>query len=251
MSISAEHLRRLNALGLSADAMKEVLDVMADVADDGSAKRMRAERNRRYYEKKQSENVLKRLNSASENVLETSENVLEPRAPIRERVHGVQQLVSKEVSKKDQSSLRSDSSTTQNAPVDLLGQIEKIPKAKIDRSACVETIRMAGEGWNAIAATFRLPEIDSIKPGSTREKRTLARVRDLKADYDLDAPEGLTTMFTKIRGSPYLRGEVNGFVCTFDWIVNPTNFTKIMEGNYEVRVQKNDSAFGQPKRHHG
>ena len=48
-------------------------------------------------------------------------------------------------------------------------------------------------------------------------------------------PDGVQALMTRIRGSPYLRGEVNGFRVSFDWIVNPSNYQKIMEGNYENR----------------
>jgi uncharacterized protein YdaU (DUF1376 family) len=84
-----------------------------------------------------------------------------------------------------------------------------------------------GEAWNELASSFRLPTIDEIKPGSTRERHALARLREM--------PEGVPALMARIRGSPYLRGEVNGFRCTFDWIVNASNFQKIMEGNYEDR----------------
>ena len=45
----------------------------------------------------------------------------------------------------------------------------------------------------------------------------------------------MAALLARVRGSPYLRGEVNGFRCTFDWIVNASNYQKIMEGNYEDR----------------
>jgi len=93
-----------------------------------------------------------------------------------------------------------------------------------------QALRSLGEQWNALAASFRLPEIEEIKPGSTRERQALARLRE--------APDCASTLMSRIRGSPYLRGEVNGFRCSFDWIIKPTNFQKIMEGNYEDRKEK-------------
>jgi uncharacterized protein YdaU (DUF1376 family) len=91
-----------------------------------------------------------------------------------------------------------------------------------------EALRVFGEQWNALAAAFKLPSIDEIKTGSTRERHALARLREM-------GPDGVQALMTRIRGSPYLRGEVNGFRVTFDWIVNPSNYQKIMEGNYENR----------------
>ena len=52
----------------------------------------------------------------------------------------------------------------------------------------------------------------------------------------------------RIRGSPYLRGEVNGFRVTFDWIINASNFQKILEGNYEVRKVASLGRHGQAAR---
>ncbi len=94
------------------------------------------------------------------------------------------------------------------------------------------------ERWNVFAGSLALPQIDEIKPGSPREKSALARLRE-GCDFDV--------IFAKIRGSPYLRGEVNGFRCTFDFITNPTNYLKILEGNYdENRRQKSNGnrSFG-------
>jgi uncharacterized protein YdaU (DUF1376 family) len=92
-----------------------------------------------------------------------------------------------------------------------------------------EDLLFLGEQWNALAAALSLPAIDEIEPGSTRERHALARLRKMPGQ------DGIRELMARIRGSPYLRGEVNGFRVTFDWIVNPTNYQKIMEGNYEDR----------------
>ncbi len=97
-----------------------------------------------------------------------------------------------------------------------------------EKKALRERLRSFGEQWNELAASMRLPAIDEIKPGSTRERWALARLREM-------GPDGVRDLLARIRGSPYLRGEINGFVCHFDWIVNSSNFQKIMEGNYEDR----------------
>ena len=106
-------------------------------------------------------------------------------------------------------------------PVDVLVAFEKTKKN-------TEALKAFGEQWNRLAAAFKFPPIDEIKTGSMRERHALARLREMPAD-------GVNGLMARIRGSPYLRGEVNGFRCTFDWIINASNFQKIMEGNYEVR----------------
>jgi hypothetical protein len=105
--------------------------------------------------------------------------------------------------------------------VDLLGLVKPKDENK-------DSLKAFGEAWNKLAASFSLPQIDEIKPGSRRERQALARLREMSHHDELIA---------RIRGSPYLRGEVNGFRCSFDWVVNAANFQKIMEGNYESRKE--------------
>jgi hypothetical protein len=99
-----------------------------------------------------------------------------------------------------------------------------IEKPKKDR----EALRLFGEAWNQLAAALDFPAIEEIEAGSTRERHALARLRKMP-------PNGVQALMARIRGSPYLRGEVNGFRVSFDWIVNASNYQKIMEGNYEDR----------------
>jgi uncharacterized protein YdaU (DUF1376 family) len=98
---------------------------------------------------------------------------------------------------------------------------------KPEKTDLREALRSLGEQWNQLAGSFRLPTIDEIKAGSTRERHALARLRE--------HPDDVPALMARIRGSPLLRGEVNDFRCTFDWIVNASNYQKIMDGNYEDR----------------
>lgn len=116
-----------------------------------------------------------------------------------------------------------------NEAVDPSVSIEK------PRDEAKALLKAFGEAWNQLAASFSLPQIDEIKPGSTRERHALARLREITANYHPNPQDGVVDLIARIRGSPYLRGEVNGFRCTFDWIVSASNFQKIMEGNYEDR----------------
>ncbi len=90
-------------------------------------------------------------------------------------------------------------------------------------------LKSFAESWNKLAGQFKLPQIAEIKPGSMRERHALARLRDLESHDDL---------LNHVRGSPYLRGEINGFRATFDWIINVSNCQKIMDGNYETREER-------------
>ena len=126
----------------------------------------------------------------------------------------------------DRSSLRSDPSAE---GADLF-PAEKIDRAKAKADARRIELKSFGEAWNDIAADHRLPEIDSIDPGSTRERQALATLKWLR-DHDSE-PQAF---FAKIRAGPYLLGEVNGFRASFDWVCKAANRQKIMDGNYENR----------------
>ncbi len=79
---------------------------------------------------------------------------------------------------------------------------------------------------NYFNSTFngKLQTIKSID--DKRKKAIKARV----AQYDKQA---IDTVFRLILDSPFLLGQNDrNWKCDFDWIFKPTNFTKILEGNY-------------------
>ena len=112
-------------------------------------------------------------------------------------------------------------------------------KIEIERKKLAESrsrMRDLGQQWNSLAGEYGLPQIEEIKAGSPREVSALARIREAQ-NYE--------RIFAKIRGSPFLRGERGRSPCTFDWINNPTNALKILEGNYdEVRQTGQHRAYG-------
>ncbi len=112
-------------------------------------------------------------------------------------------------------------------PLDSLADARLVIEKADDGVMC--RLKDFGQAWNTLAGQFKLPQIAEIKSGSMRERHALARLRDLESHDDL---------LNHIRGSPYLRGEVNGFRATFDWIINVSNCQKIMDGNYEARQER-------------
>lgn len=40
------------------------------------------------------------------------------------------------------------------------------------------------------------------------------------------------TVFRNTKESDYLNGKINGWKANFNWLLNPTNFIKVLEGNY-------------------
>lgn len=79
------------------------------------------------------------------------------------------------------------------------------------------------EIWNSIIG---VPNIRSMTKTSSRFKALNARFKD--HGYDV-----LMEMLLKVRDSDFLRGKnKEGWTPNFDWVVNPTNFIKIIEDTY-------------------
>lgn len=83
------------------------------------------------------------------------------------------------------------------------------------------------EVWNSLADCGIAP-VTKISSGSKRYKSLLARIREYGIDAVLEA-------IGKIRESSFLQGKAGGkrhWMITFDWFVLPSNFPKVLEGNY-------------------
>ena len=70
-----------------------------------------------------------------------------------------------------------------------------------------------------------IPPINSLS--KERKRHILARRREY-------GDEGLKEMIKKAARSDYLNGNSNsGWVASFDWLIRPSNFGKVIEGNYD------------------
>ena len=86
------------------------------------------------------------------------------------------------------------------------------------------------EAWNATGFT----KIRGIVPNSKRDKILQARIKERGEDTVLEA-------IARAKESSFLAGQNrNGWTITFDWFILPTNFQKVLEGNYDDR-RGNDS----------
>lgn len=87
-----------------------------------------------------------------------------------------------------------------------------------DKSGAFERIVSA---WNSLP----LGKASTISPA--RKKSMSARINEVGED-------GVLCAIEKVRGSDFLNGKNDrGWKCTFDWFLNPTNFAKIADGNYD------------------
>ena len=76
------------------------------------------------------------------------------------------------------------------------------------------------DAWNSLP----IPNIKSIK--NQRLKHTKARIKEVGEEEFIKAIES-------IKQSSFLQGKNNrGWVISYDWFVNPNNFTKVIEGKY-------------------
>jgi len=111
--------------------------------------------------------------------------------------------------------------------IDIEGDIEE-DKEKISLSIDLITKR-----WNDFARKAGIPWIKGIDPGSPREKNLKARIRE---GFDIEK------IIEAIAAQPFLTGDnKDGWLITFDWILNPANVSKILEGAY-VKKRRGDAA---------
>ena len=60
------------------------------------------------------------------------------------------------------------------------------------------------------------------------------RMGKIRTIHRAHGTEGFQCAFDQIQGSKFLQGKCGGWKVTFDWLLAPANFLKIIEGNYEV-----------------
>lgn len=89
-------------------------------------------------------------------------------------------------------------------------------------SSAKKQIEMIIEEWNKSAPN----RVVAVTSGSTRDTQLRARLKQFTVD---DFIEAIRT----IPFSPFLLGQNSrGWVIKFDWFIKPSNFQKVLEGNY-------------------
>jgi uncharacterized protein YdaU (DUF1376 family) len=103
--------------------------------------------------------------------------------------------------------------------------------------------KQAVDGWNTLAAEMKLPTVQKFD--TSRRKKVRLRLEECGGII------GWNDMLLTVRKSPHLLGMTPAkdggapWRADFDWIVEPKNFTKVMEGNY-VRHQNPKSGHSRP-----
>lgn len=81
---------------------------------------------------------------------------------------------------------------------------------------------------------IELPQVVMIN--KDREAKIKARWNESKVHQDYDF---WRDYFVTVKDSPFLTGKTPGsngkiFRCSFDWLICPSNFVKVVEGNYRA-----------------
>lgn len=93
--------------------------------------------------------------------------------------------------------------------------------------------------WNAFLNFFNVTMANkAIKPITIISKARKESVRARMREYGKKA---LFEVIQKAAASDFLNGKSQrGFLATFDWLFKPTNFPKVLEGNYDNRDFNNN-----------
>ena len=84
------------------------------------------------------------------------------------------------------------------------------------------------EAWNSLG----LSKVNDIFPDSVRHKNLKARINQY-------GEEAIFNVIEKVKSSSFLRGQSeSGWQATFDWLVKPSNFQKVLEGQYDDRKKQ-------------
>lgn len=128
-----------------------------------------------------------------------------------------------------------------NSIYDVDNAQSKVEKSRVENNTVSkDTVRQTDvrhviDAWNSLSDCGIKP-IQKISSGSKRYSSLMARIREYGIDEVINAIE-------KIRHSKFLQGKSGGrrqWIITFDWFVLPSNFPKVLEGNYDDEVQDTD-----------
>lgn len=174
-------------------------------------------RSQRFRAKHGSENTKKRVEG---NANETKCNVAETLQPV---AHGDEKCNDNDLLK---------SLELRDKSKDLKKDEPPVSEPSIDYSQITEY-------WNEKMADKQIPKTIKKMSGSRKQHLT-ARI----ADHGLEKVFMMIDMASK---SNFLNGDnERGWTANFDWCLNPTNYTKIIEGNYANKGGSGNGQTGKP-----
>lgn len=96
-----------------------------------------------------------------------------------------------------------------------------------DESDCYAAAQRVVDAWNLLPVESKVHRMSAT---STRAKSLRARIREY-------GEEKVMLAVAMVKNSDFLLGKKTDFQITFDWFVKPDNFTKVISGNYNNRLQ--------------
>ena len=78
--------------------------------------------------------------------------------------------------------------------------------------------------WNEFAQKTGLPAVRGVVPGSKRERLLRGRFKDKEFDFP--------KILEKVSQSKFLLGLTSDWRVSFDWLICPSNYIKVLEENY-------------------
>ena len=108
---------------------------------------------------------------------------------------------------------------------------EEISKSVSDKSDTLSVktdIERIVAMWNELDGIGDIKGIRGIGERGDRKRLTVARLKE----YGLD---GFRAAIDRVKESDFLQGKHKGnpWVITYDWMIKPNNFPKVLEGNYD------------------
>jgi len=108
--------------------------------------------------------------------------------------------------------------------------IAKMAKTKTNTNTNIDIDTIVSL-WNGLE-DVGITAIRSVAEGSKRRQQLNSRLKQYSVD-------DFRTAIENIRASKFLQGQNDrGWQITFDWLIKPTNFQKVLEGNYNDRTSK-------------
>ena len=114
-----------------------------------------------------------------------------------------------------------------NVHTEIEKEIEKDIEKDIDIEVSTTKVALIPKNLECIAIAWNNLNLSTIKSiQNTRLKLLNARIKD----YGID---GVLQAINNIKESSFLKGQNNkNWTITFDWLIKPSNFIKVLEGNY-------------------
>ena len=126
--------------------------------------------------------------------------------------------------------------TEAKANINLNVNVNKNVKEK--KMCSNEHIKEIADEWNATFANTDVPKVTILKPGSKRAKMLQARLEEFGKEKVIDAMKTAAESSFLTSSSWF----------SFDWFCCPSNFVKIIEGNYKDHAQQLQTFSPSPKR---